>query len=482
MAIRGKAMTIFGYSLRRALRLGFTISVLAITGCTSDDCSPSSPPELIAQDAALRAEIAQSGLPTVPALGDVLIIGGGISPKANVGQTTVAVEYFSASKHKFFSTGSLRTSRIGVVPVVVAKGALAKQVLVVGGGSGKATASASNDITYAAADLLTTESYNFSTGTFRALPYKLTGQRSFYTATALKDGTILIAGGLSTAKAPRPDAEIFDPVTNKFTRYHMKSARAFHSATLLPDGTVLLAGGVIDYYGDTSNTAEIYDPATHSFVLTKGKVPANTTFAGQTATLIAGCKCANDGKVLLAGGFNGYSFFSSATVSSTNLMLLYDPKTQTFSNKIVQMTDYRAGHTATLLRNGEILLAGGVNGQAETGSTVFGVYGDFLDSAEIFNPVTGKTVCIRGAVGPKNNRVCAPSMVNGRTGHVAALIGTGTLAGQVLLAGGIGGTKEEINTAVKVLTTAELYNPTTGKFAATASMVSPQVGAAAIVR
>jgi Galactose oxidase, central domain len=72
----------------------------------------------------------------------------------------------------------------------------------------------------------------------------MTSPRDSHTATGLKDGTVLVAGGWSTNDL-LDTAEIFDPATSTFagTPGKMGEARQNHSAILRPDGSVLLAGG-----------------------------------------------------------------------------------------------------------------------------------------------------------------------------------------------------------------------------------------------
>src|SRR5256885_3932366 len=88
-----------------------------------------------------------------------------------------------------------------------------------------------------------------------------------------------------------------------------------------------------------------------------------TTRAGHTATLLP------NGKVLVAGGQGtGVNLLSSAE--------LYDPASGTWS-ATGSMTTARYLHTATLLPNGKVLVAGGSNGNFS------------LASAELYDPATG---------------------------------------------------------------------------------------------
>jgi Galactose oxidase, central domain/Kelch motif len=86
--------------------------------------------------------------------------------------------------------------------------------------------------------------------------------------------------------------------------------------------------------------------------------------SGHTATLLP------DGRVLIAGGMRrNHDFYRSAEI--------YDARSGKFS-KTGEMTQARVGHVAVLLRNGEVLIAGGWIG------------GGCTDSAEIYHPATGK--------------------------------------------------------------------------------------------
>src|SRR5215831_5703707 len=98
------------------------------------------------------------------------------------------------------------------------------------------------------------------------------------------------------------------------------------------------------------------------------------------------------------------------------------------------------GHTATLLLNGKVLIAGGSSSRQNPGQRA---------SAELFDPTTNTFT-------PTGDRT------TGRVGHTATLLPDG----RVLIVGG---------TNMGFLGTAELYDPATGTFSATGSMVTPQM-------
>jgi hypothetical protein len=222
------------------------------------------------------------------------------------------------------------------------------------------------------------------------------GQRNFHSATLLATGKVLIAGGSDNSGKTMNTAILYDPATGVFTATgNMVSARDYHTATLLGSGKVLIAGGRTNSGNGyiSLNTAELYDPATGIFTLVAGTM--TTPRAGHAVAALP------NGTVLVAGGSNGTVQVSSADIydpasgftatGSMGTSRQYLTATALGGNVLVtgglsgstrlqssevysgafaanaNMTAPRAGHTATLLLDGRVLITGG---QGSAGTSV----------------------------------------------------------------------------------------------------------------
>jgi hypothetical protein len=246
-----------------------------------------------------------------------------------------------------------------------------------------------------------------------------------HTATLLPSGKVLIVGG-QQGDTILASAELYDPTTGAFTPTgSLAQARTQHTATLLQNGMVLVVGGYNFCCGgsvESLSSAELYNPATGTFASAGGRL--NYGHFDHTATLL------NDGTVLIAGG----SYLINGGGGGDSLSELYDPTTGRFTLTSGQLVTPRSSHTATLLNDGTVVVAGG-NGAS-------GV----LASAEVYNPGTGTFT----AVGNLN----VP-----RWAHTATLLNSG----KVLIAAGEGSTTSSLNSA-------EIYDPAIEAFALTGSL------------
>jgi N-acetylneuraminic acid mutarotase len=126
--------------------------------------------------------------------------------------------------------------------------------------------------------------------------------RQYAAATLLPDGKVLVIGGFNNCDddfcTDVRTAELYDPATGKWSRTgSMHAGREQFTATLLRGGQVLVAGG-LNQGGfccgqSTFSSAELYDPATGAWRVTASMAARH---AGQTAALL------HNGWVLVAGG------------------------------------------------------------------------------------------------------------------------------------------------------------------------------------
>lgn len=282
-----------------------------------------------------------------------VLIAGGVDDEVVLN----SAELYDPKTGTFSREGSMASSRVRNTATLLQDG----RVLVAGG---EDYAGSSSKI------FATAEIYDPSTGAFGPTG-PMTTARSWYTATLLNDGRVLMAGGYDAKGTTLSSAELYDPKTGNFSRTgSMRAARFGQTATLLPDGRVLIVGG----FGDPTS-AELYDPVTASF---ESAGPTGVALYGHSATLLA------DGRVLLAGG---YEDLTGA--------ILYDPATGQFT-RTGSMTEPRYNQTATLLTDGRVLVAEGNRSSADLYEPKTGTFSrtGSLPLSKNGSPVTGSTATL----------------------------------------------------------------------------------------
>ena len=187
-----------------------------------------------------------------------------------------------------------------------------------------------------------------------------------------ENGMVLIVGGArledDTLDYPRI-VELYNPATGQFeevAELGVGGARAFHTATRLQDGRVLIVGGegLIQFKTSSLRSVFIVDARDPADVkISEGGLSIRKARTGHTATLL------EDGRVLIAGG---RLIVENATRPEDHTyepsIEIYDPEKETFTlatdvnGNAVELPEARYGHSATAVSSKDVVLAGGQNG------------------------------------------------------------------------------------------------------------------------
>ena len=251
----------------------------------------------------------------------------------------------------------------------------------------------------------------------------LSDGRSSHAMVRLLDGRVLVAGGWGPIGGGyitiKSSSELYDPASGAWTSSgDMTVPRANAVYSMLADGRVVVAGGEsLSPQGGTELTrsVEIYNPASGTFAAA-GELPFQPRFAQALA----------NGRVLM--------------LASSGAAVFYDPETGSSTETGSALRDHQGG-TMTLLADGRVLVAGGVNA---------------ADLAEVYDPGSGAF----GRVG---------NMALDRSRHSATLLADGS----VLIVGGEGGYL--VNGFYQALASVEVFDPATGAFATRTALPQPRV-------
>jgi hypothetical protein len=282
--------------------------------------------------------------------GKVLIVGGERCDSNGCTGRLNSAELFDPSTETFSLTGSMSIARAGHTATLLNSGT----VLVTGGGD----SSTGNDAT--------AEIYDPATRSFSRAGDMANG-RTRHTASLLLDGRALIVGGSTTADGSSPidTAELYDPSTRTFSPAGiMPKASASHTASMLLDGSILIAGGWGWDCPGTQAAMAIFDPASNKF---SPSVNLSIGRAEHTATTL------NDGNVLITGG--SFADFCNMDGSNLDTAVVFDPSSSSFSPELV-MREPRARHSAILLANGKVLVAGSTAELFDPATSGFSITGD----------------------------------------------------------------------------------------------------------
>jgi hypothetical protein len=320
-----------------------------------------------------------SGTPTAAGTSSITLIAQD-SFKQDSAPQDFTIQIFA---HGFKVTGSMAAPRIAHTSTLLNSG----KVLVAGGTDANG------------APLATAELYDPTTQTFSTTG-SMGAARAHFAAALLPNGKVLVTGGLDASGNPLATAELYDPTAGTFsaTKSNMTIARASHTATLLNTGKVLVAGW------DNAFT-ELFDPSTETFAATGSMMAARVS---HTATLL------NSGKVLVTGGIGGVG--GAATVLAE--AELYDPTSGSFSRTLGSMSTARQWHTASLLADGKVLVTGGMVDNA----------GKATATAELFDPTTQMFTGTTGSMATARDFQTATVLKDGTVLVTGGDDGTGPLA------------------------------------------------------
>lgn len=284
-------------------------------------------------------------------------------------------------------------------------------------------------------------------GTFSSAP-ALNDPRTQPTATTLTDGRVLVTGG-SDGSAIYKTSEIFDPLANAWTTIAapagmmtfngVDTARQLHTATLLADGRVLIAGGLgVERLNGQAPAVEAITSAFIFDPVQNAFLPAGAMPTGRmwhSATLLG------NNRVLVAGGMD-------AQLATVRTAAVFNPADGTWTNVTPGSSDHTFGSLVTA--QGQTLFVGGC--QTTNNGGQLGFTGVATPTVEVFDPVS-------------NTFGAGPTNAGDRL-----FMGSNVLpTGQAFFAGGQGAS----GTALANVDLTELYDPATNTFTAGPTLSRP---------
>jgi hypothetical protein len=328
--------------------------------------------------------------------GHVLVEGCAAS-----GSASTTAELYDPVRGTWSMTGSMRVSRCGHAAALLPDG----RVLVAGGDG-----FASTNSVWSSTEIYDPNSGRWSPGG------RMNSTRYFTSIAVLSNGRALVAGGNAVNGIPRDSADLYDPAMGTWTATpSLTLSRNSHGVATLPTGKILVQGGFTqnssltltgEVYdpvanawaptgsteqqsgrivsvadgkvlstdepgnGPTGTTSELYDPAIGAWTPTAGKM--HFPRVNDSATELA------DGRVLVAGGCFGVS--SCVFTAQAEVFTIVNQRWSLDAPMITR----RESHSAVLLADGRVLVAGGLNANLQP-----------LTSAEIYAAGAGASARAR---------------------------------------------------------------------------------------
>lgn len=242
----------------------------------------------------------------------------------------------------------------------------------------------------------TAEIYDVATDSWADTPTPMLYNHIWHLSATLCDGRVLVAGQFDSGSRK---AEVYDPIAGTWTATGNTLYSHIYGAVVplgAPDCRIALVGGYSGNYW-----FDLYDPVQNKFKDGGDQMTFERFFHAVTRL--------QDGRILVTGG----GVNAAGTWTTKREVEIYDPVARKVT-KVKSMKDARRGHSATLLQDGRVIVAGGTIGG---GGNNFGFQ---VETTEIYDPVT-------------DTWAYGPSLQTPRTLHSAALLPSGA----VLLLGGL---------------------------------------------
>lgn len=290
----------------------------------------------------LHPESAVAELPD----GKILLAGGELGSTSSSLHPTPEVQVLDPSSGRLTTTGPLTIPLTEATAVTLANGS----VLIIGGETnrevpGLTTPFSEDDPSqffFLGSELFDPISKTFKAGSGILDP------SVFPDARPLPDGKAALIYNVGREAPNGIKINIYNPAHDKIvattTNYDM---REDDSVTVLTSGKLLLTASDFELPSNQSEFASIYDPDTGTF---SSPIKMAVASNGQHPVLLS------NGQVLFAGGMD------ASTLLTIKSIQVYDPGSGTFHALAASLHSDRSDYQAALLKDGQVLIAGGVTG------------------------------------------------------------------------------------------------------------------------
>jgi Galactose oxidase, central domain/Kelch motif len=257
--------------------------------------------------------------------------------------------------------------------------------------------------------------------------------RKSFATVALRDGTALVAGGVNADDVPYSSTWVFDPSTRGWRASGLLGeARAMPLMTALSDGRALILGGWgVGGGPDDLKSSEVYDPVTSSWMQV-GSLPVPVS-----PTHLVGL---GDGGALALG-------YDSTDTEPVRTAYVFDTSGGEWTR--VDPPRHLYGFGLQSLGGGGALIFGGTNGGELEGGD-----GSVVDWVDHFDPASGQWSSQAPMSAPRIGSQAAP-LPDGR-----ALVAGGALRDDSL--------------SGDLVTSAEVFDPSTGRWTAAGELLEPR--------